>query len=98
MRGVDRLLLDDLDMPRFQHLAVARHELIGFLLGEDVVIGLADDGVARDAEELLPCPVQQDEAEVARVLDEDDGRNVLDDGFEKLPGAEQRAQIDRTPP
>ena len=57
------------------------------------MIGLADDGVAGDAEELLPCPVEQDEAEVARVLDEDDGRNVLDDGFEKLPGAEQRAAI-----
>ena len=93
MRRVDRLLLDDLDMPRFQHLAVARDELIGFLLGENVVIGLADDGLAGDAEELLACPVQQDEAKVARVLDEDDGRNVLDDGFEKLPSAEQRAQI-----
>jgi hypothetical protein len=90
---VDRLFLDDLDMPRFQHLAVARDELIGFLLGENVVIGLADDGLAGDAEELLACPVEQDETKVARVLDEDHCRNVLDDGFEKLPSAEQRAQI-----
>jgi hypothetical protein len=29
----------------------------------------------------------------SRVLDEDDGRNVVDDGFAELPGAEQRAQI-----
>ena len=93
MRGVDRLFLDDLDMPRFQHLAVARDELIGFLLGENVVIGLADDGLAGDAEELLAGPVEQDKTKVARVLDEDDGRNVVDDGFEKLPSAEQRAQI-----
>jgi hypothetical protein len=56
------------------------------------MIGLADDGLARDAEELLAGPVE-DKTKVARGPDEDDGRNVVDDGLAKLPGAEQRAQI-----
>jgi hypothetical protein len=53
-------------VPRFQHFEVARDKLIGLLLGEDVVIGLAYDGLTGDAQELLACPVEQDEAKVAR--------------------------------
>ena len=89
MRGANRLLLDDLRMPRFQHLADARDELIGFLLGENVMIGLADDGSARAPRNRPALGITK----VARGPEEDDGRKVVDEGLAKLPGAEQRAQI-----
>ena len=92
MRGVDRLFLDDLDVPRLQHFPVARHETVGFLLGKYVVVDAADDGLAFDAEKFLAGVIEQHEAEVACVLDEDHGGNVLDHRFEELFRAKQRAQ------
>jgi hypothetical protein len=92
MRRVDRLLLDDLNLPRLKHFAVARDEAVGLVLGKHIMVGSTDDGFALDAEKFLAGAVQQDETEIARVLDEHYGGNVLDDGFEELPGAEQRAQ------
>ena len=92
MRRVDRLLLEDFHLPRFQHFVVAGHEAVGLVLGKDVMIGPADDGFPLDAEKFLAGPIQQNEAGVGRVLDEHHGGNVLDHRFEERSGAEQRAQ------
>ncbi len=84
---MDRLLLDDLQAPGLQNLAVARDEIVGLLFGEKVVVVLTDDRLAGHAEQFLACPVQQDEPVIARVLHEQHGRDVLDHGIEKGSGA-----------
>ena len=53
-------------------------DLVGHLLREDVVRGLADHLLARDAEVLLAGAVDQDVAQVVRVLHDDRRRHVLD--------------------
>ena len=94
MRGVDRLLVDHLRLARLERSPVARDEAVGFLRGEEIVVGLADDGGARDAEKFLARAVQHDEAAGGRILDEHDGRHALDHaGEEGFALPEQRAGL-----
>ena len=87
--GLDLLFLDDLQPIGAQHLLVANEEGIGFLLRHEIVVALADQFLAGNAEQLLAGPVHQDVAVLARLLDEQHGGHVFDDGVEKLPGAAQ---------
>jgi hypothetical protein len=94
MRGMDRLLLDELHLPGFERPAVSRHKPVGLLLGKEVVVGLADDGRARDPEEFFAGAVQQDETASGGILDENNPRHALDDRGEKsFVASEQRTEI-----
>ncbi len=92
VRRVHGLRLDDLHLLRVQNLAIAGDEPIGLLLGKNLMVGLADDGLPGNAEKLLPGPVQENEAEIAGVFDEDHGGNILDDRVEEFSRADQRAE------
>ena len=56
---------------------------VGHLLRQEVVIVLADQLVARHAEQLLAGAVDEHVAELLRLLDEQHRRHVLDDGVEE---------------
>ena len=87
--GADRLFLDNVQTIGAQHFLVAKEEEIGLLPWQEIVVALADQLVAGNAEQLLAGPVHQDIAVLLRLLDEQHGRHVLDDGVEKLTGAAQ---------
>ena len=89
MAGLDLLFLDDLQPIGAQYLLVANEEGVGFLLRQEIVVALADQFLAGNAEQFLAGTVHQDIAVLARLLDEQHGRHVFNDGVEKLPGAAQ---------
>ena len=63
--GLDLLFLDDLQPVGAQHFLVAHEERIGLLLRQEVVVVLADQLFAGDAEQFLAGAVHQDVAMLA---------------------------------
>ena len=85
--GVNHVLVDGLQLPGAQGLAGEREQVVhGFPAG--LIIGaFADQIAACDPENRFGGPVDQHVAPVARVLDGDRHRHVLDDAVEKVLGA-----------
>ena len=70
--------------PDVQHGPVLGDEGVRVLLREEVVVALADQFRAREAQQLLAGPVEAHEAQVGGVLDEDHVGDVFHDGVEEL--------------
>ena len=94
VRRGDRNILREQLLAGRQHLVVARGDevgVLGMLLAEHVVGGLADHLVARKTEKFLAGAIDQLVALVAGVLDDQRRRHVLDDGVEERLGATKLA-------
>src|SRR5918998_617350 len=92
--GVDPVVLPDglLGLQRglgAQNLEVVLPEGVGRFLGEEVVVGLADDPILRRVEQLLEAAVHED-VTARCVLHVDHGRRVVQDGLEVLPALPER--------
>jgi hypothetical protein len=86
VRRLHGKVLDQELLARPQHLLVARLDGVGLLPVEHVVGGLADHLLARETEEGFARPIDELVGEVARVLDDEGRRNVLDNGVEEALG------------
>ena len=86
-RRVEAMLVVKQLLAVLKNEAVALQDQRGGLLIGQFSRCLADDAVARRAEEGFRGAVHQDMPEVARVLDDDRGRHVLDDRVEEFARA-----------
>ena len=78
---VDGLFRRDLKATGPQDFAVAGDKKVGLLLGEEIIIGLADEFAAVNAQQFLAGAVDEDKAQIHGILHEDHCRNVVDDNI-----------------
>ena len=67
-----------------QHFPIVLDDGVGRLLVEDLVRGLSDQLIARQAQEVFAGPIDQNVSQAVRVLDEHGHRNVVDYPIEKV--------------
>ena len=81
---IDRFLFDFHHLPRGQQLAVGADEGGRLLRREEVVVGLAQQLLARASQGQFRVAVDHFKAQLVGALDEDHGRDVFDDGAEQM--------------
>ena len=79
---VDRLSPDIDHAGLLQNLTVLGGEGFCLLARQEIKIGLADQHIARRANQLLARTVEQGEVEVLSILNKDHVRDVFDNGVE----------------
>jgi hypothetical protein len=74
--------------------AIAGDKAVRFLFRKEIIVAFSDDCLAGDAKELLAGPIEEDEAKVGCVLDEDHRGDVFDDRIKEcFVAAKQRAEV-----
>ncbi len=75
---VDGFFRSDLHSAAPQDFAVAGDKKVGLLLGEEIIVGLANKFAAVDTQQFLAGAVDEDKAKICGILHEDHCRNVID--------------------